>query len=269
MHLIAVLNRFSLLSVILYLLVIAVILGIMILLNRNSYQTLLWMFLIVFFPLPGFIIYLILGVDLKRNKLFAKSSWREDSLKQGNFFLTENNLVDVLSDGREAFAKIEQALKEAKDHIHLEFYIIRNDNLGNKIKEILIGKAQEGVEVRVLYDWFGGLGIRKSYVRELRTNGIKVYSFLLIRRYFPSLHGALNYRNHRKIIVVDGKVGFLGGLNIGDEYIDTHRYRYWRDTHLKVEGEAVHNLQKIFFRDWHLVSGEQVSGEGFFPIMER
>lgn len=276
-------------------LAILIITGIIILLNKNSYLTLLWLPIIILFPVLGFIIYLLLGAELKKKGLFnpefserdhyLKStqsgelefkeellSFRTESDEQiGVYFenfpclLTVNNRVDVLADGVETFAKIENVLKEANDHIHLESYIIKNDYLGSKIKDILLRKAGEGVKVRVIYDWFGSLKLGKKYIRELKTGGVEVYPFLLVKRYFPFLHGALNYRNHRKIIVVDGRVGFLGGLNIGDEYIDANEYRYWRDTHLKIEGEAVSELQGIFFKDWHLVSGETLIGFEFFP----
>ncbi|HHV71424.1 MAG TPA: cardiolipin synthase [Clostridia bacterium] len=302
MDLIILIKDFSFLLLFLYLVLLISVFSIITLANRDSYLTLLWLPLVILFPAWSFIFYLCLGLNISQNKLFNKLSshyarydlingfkanqteeaeelipFRDRREKIFNLFLknssnpfTINNCAKVLTDGKETFREIEKSLLGAKNHIHLEYYIIRDDKLGNKVKNILIQKAKEGVEVRVIYDWLGSWGIRKRYIRELRAGGVEVCSFLPIRFPFPFFNSAINYRNHRKIIVVDGETGYLGGLNIGDEYIGAgKKFHHWRDTHLKIEGEAVSILQKIFLRDWYFVSNELISGNKYFPTINK
>src|SRR5690606_15783018 len=140
------------------------------------------------------------------------------------------------------------ALEEAKHHIHLEYYIYENDVIGNQIKDILKRKALAGVEVRIIYDAFGSRSIRRKFLREIRDAGVEAYPFNRIR--FMPFANRLNYRNHRKIIVVDGHIGFVGGINISDRYINRDHGRgrrrkrlFWRDTHLRIDGPGVQYLQ--------------------------
>ncbi len=177
---------------------------------------------------------------------------------------TRHNTAEVLSDGFRAFESIFAALEKATDHIHLEYYIIRHDNVGQKLKDILIRKAKTGVKVRVIYDAVGSWKLSHRYINELRQNGVIIEPFMPV--VLPFINNRLNYRNHRKIIVVDGKVGFLGGLNIGDEYLGHHpELGKWRDTHLRLEGTSVHFLQVIFLLDWEFVKGERLVDSYLFP----
>ncbi|KAB2866238.1 MAG: cardiolipin synthase, partial [Bacteroidales bacterium] len=149
--------------------------------------------------------------------------------------------------------------------IHIEFYIINNDKIGNRIKNILITKAKEGVKVRLLFDDVGSWSLPKKYINELREAGVEVYPFMEVK--FPLLTSKVNYRNHRKIVVVDGMVAYLGGMNIADRYIEgSRRLGQWHDTLLKIEGEAVHSLQVIFLLDWYFVTGDIVNNRTlYFP----
>jgi len=148
-------------------------------------------------------------------------------------------------------------LKLAEHHIHLEYYIVRDDELGQEIKEILIKKAKGGIEVRFLYDAVGSWKLSKSFIQELKDAGVEIVAFAPVK--LPFLNHKINYRNHRKIIVIDGVIGFVGGLNIGDEYLGRHAYfGNWRDTHLFVRGEAVRTLQLIFLQDWYYQTGETI-----------
>ena len=146
----------------------------------------------------------------------------------------------------------------------MEYYIIRDDKLGRHIREILIDRAKHGVEVRVLYDGVGCLKLTKGFFDPLKEAGGEIEVFLPIK--FPFLDYRTNYRNHRKILIVDGRVGFLGGLNIGDEYLGKSRaFSFWRDTHIKLEGDSVYSLQAIFLQDWTSATGRGIDCSDYFP----
>ncbi len=160
------------------------------------------------------------------------------------------------------------ALKKAKHHIHLEYYIVRHDDIGQQIKDVLIEKAQQGVKVRFLYDAVGSWQLSKRYIHEMRQAGIEIVAFGPVR--VPVLNSKFNFRNHRKIIVIDGNIGFVGGLNIGDEYLGKNpSIGFWRDTHLMVKGEAVRTLQLIFLQDWYYMTNSSfLTADYLTPIAE-
>lgn len=173
------------------------------------------------------------------------------------------NDVECLHEGAHVFERIFDAIDRAQHHIHLEKYIFRDDHLGRALIQRLVAKARSGIEVRVLVDAYGSLG-GKKLLRELRRNGGRGEVFL------PFLPGPKrltpNLRNHRKVLVVDGKVGFLGGLNVGDEYLGKGRaVRNWFDAHLRVEGPAVLDIQEVFVQDWDFTTKELLEGEHYFP----
>ncbi|WP_017726937.1 cardiolipin synthase [Halalkalibacterium ligniniphilum] len=255
--------------------------------NRHPTKTLTWLIVLAVFPVVGFIFYLMFGQNRRKNKSFMNKAILDEQAFEkieGQRQLNEEQLqkmgghqqllfrlahklgknpisfateTKVLTDGKETFTHILQALKMAKHHIHLEYYIVRHDEIGNKIKDILIERAQNGVEVRFLYDAVGSWRLSKAYIQELRRAGVEIVAFSPVR--LPFLTDTINYRNHRKIIVIDGHVAFVGGLNIGDEYLGKNSYfGNWRDTHLYVRGEAVRTLQLIFLRDWAFQTGETI-----------
>lgn len=187
-------------------------------------------------------------------------------LKMGKFPYTTNNKVELYKNGREKFYKLLMDMENAKEHIHLEYFIIKDSNIGQKIKNILIKKAKEGVEVRVLYDDFAcwRFKIHRKFLRELKDAGVQVAAFLPTK--LPTLGGQMNYRNHRKIAVIDGVIGYTGGINIGDEYMgENEKFGYWRDSHMRIEGVATHMLQMIFLIDWYLTTGEINSDMKYTP----
>ncbi|MCB9227779.1 MAG: cardiolipin synthase [Chitinophagales bacterium] len=169
---------------------------------------------------------------------------------------TKHNEVQLLVNGEEKYPELLSSLKNAKNHIHIEYYIYDNDTIGNEIADILIAKAKEGLEVRMIYDDFGSNKIRRKFVKRLKENGVEVYPFFKIL--FINFANRLNYRNHRKIVVIDGHIGFVGGINIADNYDNTRNNSYWRDTHLKIVGESVSFLQSIFIADWNFCSGKKI-----------
>jgi cardiolipin synthase len=265
-----------------------VLIGIMISLeNRHPTQTLTWLVVLGSFPVLGFFFYLFFGRNIRKRRLFEKKAKldeqvlmkvegkqhvRDEHLEQmgehqrhlfglahklGKTPISFASETQALTNGEETFTAILNALQHAKHHIHLEYYIVRHDTLGQTIKEQLIQKVKEGVEVRFLYDAVGSWKLSKRYIEELRQEGIEVIPFLPVR--LPFFNDTMNFRNHRKIIVIDGSIGFVGGLNIGDEYLGHSRqFGFWRDTHMKVQGEAVRSLQLIFLQDWYYMTGERL-----------
>ncbi|MDG5789133.1 cardiolipin synthase [Evansella sp. AB-P1] len=253
--------------------------------NRDPSKTVTWLMVLAIFPIIGFFFYLMFGQNFRKRKSFTKkaildeqafhriegnrpideSKINEMASHQQKLFRLAHKLANtpisfqtdtkVLTDGKETFTFIKQALKNAEDHIHMEYYIVRDDQIGYEIKDILIQKAKEGVHVRFLYDSVGSWKLKKEYVQELKEAGVNMVPFSPVK--IPLFNHRINYRNHRKIIVVDTKYGFIGGLNIGDEYLGKNRYfGHWRDTHLFVQGEAIRSLQLIFLRDWYYATNE-------------
>ena len=273
----------------LYLLTVASVIFNVILENRNPVRTLAWIIVLVTIPLLGFLFYLYFGVNYRKIKMFSRKGlgdmkWlqymSEDQkqlikkseylqrrasaevrklmtllLNNSKALLTRYNTVEVLNNGQETFPALFDALRQARKFIHLEYYILGEGRLLSELESILLAKAAEGVEVRIIYDDVGSWSLSKNFIRTLRQAGIQIYPFLPVR-YHKFLRKA-NYRNHRKIAVVDGCVGFVGGLNIADRYMDgVPGIGVWRDTHLKVQGEAVTSLQVIFLTDWYFVRQE-------------
>ena len=197
---------------------------------------------------------------------YAKKKVVSLLLNTGMFPFTTNNKVEVYRDGNEKFDKLIKDIKEAKDHIHLEYFIIKESDIGRKIRDALIEKAKEGVEVRIIYDdvgcwrcWF-----HRKFFNEMRASGIQIEPFIPDK--FPILGGKLNYRNHRKIAVIDGIIGYTGGINIGDEYLGKNkRFGYWRDTHIRIEGTSAYMLQMIFLIDWYYTNKEVLLDKKYFP----
>ena len=178
-------------------------------------------------------------------------------MKHNDAIYSQNNGVTLFTDGTEKFASLIQDLEGATDHIHLLYYIIRNDNLGTKIANVLIKKAKEGVDVRLLYDDMGSRSLGKKYVRRLEAANIKVGAFFPPK--IPKLNFKVNFRNHRKLAIIDGSIGYIGGFNIGDEYLGkSEKFGYWRDTHLKIVGDAVKTMQTRFILDWNQASRDHI-----------
>jgi cardiolipin synthase A/B len=252
--------------------------------NRHPSQTITWLIVLGSFPLVGFIFYLLFGRNYRKEKIFRKKYFldkqafltvegeddprSEEKLqlmgehqgklfklaqKLGNSPISFDTATKVLTNGEETFRYILEELKRARHHIHMEYYIVRHDQIGQDIKNILIEKAGQGVKVRFMYDAVGSWQLSKTYINELKNAGIETVSFGPVK--LPFLNNKFNFRNHRKIIVIDGNIGFVGGLNIGDEYLGRNKdFGFWRDTHLMMRGEAVRTLQLIFLQDWYYMT---------------
>ncbi|HJC47220.1 MAG TPA: cardiolipin synthase [Candidatus Lachnoclostridium pullistercoris] len=249
-----------------------------------------WLLALYFVPVFGFLFYLLLCQDLHKSKMFrikevedklnVSARSQEDyfkrhemtlegpmerdykdmviyNLETSGAVLTLNNQVTVFTDGEEKFEDLRREMRKARRFIHIQYYIIKNDELFDSLIPILLKKVQEGVEVRILCDGMGGRFMPKKKWQELEDAGVKVGVF------FPATLGRINlrvnYRNHRKIVVIDGRVGYVGGFNIGREYIGKDpKFGYWRDTHLKLHGDAVISLQMRFAQDWNYACKENL-----------
>ena len=258
--------------------------------NQHPTQTLAWVLVIIFLPVAGLVLYFLVGHRPVRKQLLpdeerlqlqqraheaqgahecqAPASYHKlDCLQQklnqnaplgGNALRIYTQFYPMLDD---LLADLEQA----RDHIHFEFFKFEDDPVGRKVAEVLIRKALEGVQVRVQYDDFANL-FRKKFYRELKGAGILVHPFLAVN--FPFISADSNFRNHRKIVVVDGRVGYVGGMNIAERYGKGLDWGIWRDTQLRIEGPAVAQLQLAFLSDWRFSSGTFCSEARYFPKLE-
>ncbi len=279
--------------------IITIIIGVDVLLdNRDPSSTIAWLMVLFILPGVGIFLYLYIGRNHRKQKTFIKKR-REDYIilnhllneqlvftNYGELFkrtfndtrgkiiplllnntrspITVNNKVKVLQNGEITFSEMLASINNAKEHIHMEYYIIKDSHIGRKFQQALIEKAQQGLEVRLIYDAVGSWRLKKSFLKPLKDAGVQMEAFLPVT--LPLFGSRLNYRNHRKILVVDGKVGFVGGINIGDEYLGRNKNMgFWRDTHLKLQGEAVYVLQGIFLADWYFVSKQTIDDLKYFP----
>lgn len=259
-----------------------------------------WLMILFFLPVLGFILYLFFGRELKNSRwsnpgmsrtrryaLEQKAHMKQtgepsvDRTEVNKFLdlvymqlansdspLTDDNKLVTYTDGQEKFDSLLADIEAATTSVHLQYYIFRKDQLGNKFLHTLIKKAKQGVKVRILYDGMGSLFLGKKFFKELIREGGEVNVF------FPALNSIIkarfNHRNHRKIAVIDGKIAYTGGFNIGDEYLGRKKkYGYWRDTHLKIEGSAVHHLQDIFLMDWSKATKQEPENyHTFFAVKD-
>jgi len=256
-----------------------------------------WLFILFLFPLVGFILYYFLATEYRRSRKARKRATQDQRrrgkllsmsatvanaselptsefaaeprlfrtlLKRGELPITTRNRSAVFNNGEDTYAAMLKAIRGATSHIHLSSYIVRDDGVGREFQRELIDKARQGVRVKLLYDGIGSIKLRDSYVRRLEEGGVECACFFPLRPSF--LKKRMNYRNHRKITVVDGKVGFIGGINVGDEYIGKHpKLGYWRDTHLMLEGDSVYWLQEVFLKDWEIATRRKPDEPSFFP----
>jgi len=286
---------------ILYFLTVVFIAILIILENRNPVKTISWILILVLLPFAGIVFYLFFGQEYRKSKMYSRKGLKDLEklrnltleqlgnlpkeqfrindrlytkkrlmnlfLSNSNAILTNNNTIQVLKDASETFPAIFKSIEEATHHIHLEFYIVEDDSIGNSLRELLIRKALEGVEVRFIYDDVGSWELKRKFLRSMSDAGVKVDCFMRVR--FPNLTSRVNYRNHRKILVVDGETAFVGGLNFADRYQNgVPGIGPWRDTHLKVTGGSATALQIIFMADWYFVSKEILKGESYFRPFE-
>jgi len=175
----------------------------------------------------------------------------------GGLPFTKGNKIDLLIDGEETFSALFEAIANAKEYLLINFYIVKNDQVGKRFQQALIERARAGVRVYLIYDGFGSYSLDPNYIRALEGEGIECHAFGANRKWISRIQ--VNFRNHRKIVVIDGKEAFIGGINIGDEYLGrSPKFGNWRDTHISLRGPAVQAIQLVFLEDWNWVSNELI-----------
>lgn len=255
-------------------------------------KALAWIVVVTLIPVLGFFLYIMFGQNYRKKKIFNRKEVY-DALQFGNriekqlyeinspmlctaddivqnrdtitlllnnskSLLSVKNELTILNNGSETFPAIIKALKNAKSFIHVEYYIIMHDSVGKEFADVLCEKAREGVKVRLIYDAVGSWGLNRLYIRKLKKAGVQTCCFMPVA--FPWFTSKINYRNHRKIIVIDGETAFTGGLNMAERYLyGSKKLGFWRDVHVKIRGEAVASLQTIFALDWYFESKEILS----------
>lgn len=265
--------------------------------NINPTKTLSYIIVLVIFPFLGIVVYYFFGQEYRKTKIFSRKhvlnqkvvkaidkelELKTKELEEVEEFLddksklvkllhnnsrsklTRFNDVKILINGEQKFDYLLNDLKNAKHHIHIEYYIIKDDIIGSKVISMLCQKAEEGVKVRVSFDAVGSK-ISFASKKKMKQSGVEFHSFMPVR--FAKFTGKMNYRNHRKIAIIDGVIGYTGGINVSDNYLNYETKKtYWRDTHIRIKGESVRSLQILFLTTWEFVSEKEISVvESYFP----
>ena len=257
--------------------------------NRQPAKTMAWALVIWFVPVVGLVFYLFFGLNTRKEKYISQRSLDQlskrsmlefveqkdlqlpvehrqliDLFVNGNFSLPfKDNVVEVYNDGYAFFPALLAEIAKAESHIHIDMYIIADDPLGCLLSDALIDKARQGVEVKLIYDDVGCWNVSHQFFERMRDEGVEVVPFLPVR--FPSFTSKVNYRNHRKLIVIDGHIGFIGGMNVALRYVKGTGTQPWRDTMLKVEGMGVYGLQRAFLIDWYFCDRTLISDRKYYP----
>ena len=261
--------------------------------NKQPEKSMAWILVLCFMPLVGILLYLFFGQNTRKERLISNRSMDQLTKRSMLEFAEQENLhipnsnkplmqlfakqnwalpfkdnrVDIFTDGYNFVFSLLYYIGKAKSHIHLDTYIIEDDPLGNLVADALIDKAQQGVEVRLIYDDVGCWNVKNRFFERMRRGGVDVHAFMPVR--FPAFTGKVNYRNHRKLCVIDGKIGFIGGMNIALRYVKGTRKQAWRDTHLCIEGGAVYAIQRAFLVDWYFVTRTLVNDRCYYPSVNK
>ncbi len=257
--------------------------------NRQPAKTMAWLLVLFFMPIVGIILYFFFGQNTRKERVISQQSL-DQLVKRSMLEFAEqkdlrvpaeyrplvslfanqslalpfkDNEVDIYTRGSDFFLALLSAIGQARHHIHLESFVFADDPLGNLIADALIDKVRQGVEVRVIFDDVGNWKARKHFAERMRDGGIDVRSFLPVL--FPAFTSKANYRNHRKLCIIDGQTGFIGGMNIALRYIRGTGKQPWRDTHLRVRGGSVYAMQRAFLVDWYFVDRTLLSGQKYYP----
>ena len=257
--------------------------------NRQPAKTFAWALVIWFVPVVGVIFYIFFGINTRKERYVSERNMNQLTkrsmlgfVEQQNLRLPErhkplidlfinqnlalpfkDNTTDILTDGYQFVGALLRDISQAKSHIHIDMYIFSDDALGQLIADALIDRARNGVEVRVIYDDVGCWNVSHQFFERMREEGIEVVAFLPVR--FPSFTSKVNYRNHRKVIVIDGLVGYIGGMNFALRYVKGTKTQPWRDTMLQVTGSGVYTLQRAFLVDWYFVDRTLLSDRKYYP----
>ncbi len=275
-----------------YLILVVSAVVVVVLDNHNPMRAMSWVVVLLFLPIIGLVFYFFFGRNTRREHLIGKKTLRRISRKSLQAYIGqkafhsppaysqlinlfrslnkalpfEGNQTTLYFDGYTMVQALMREIARARHHIHLEFYIFENDAVGRLVRDLLVDKVKEGVEVRLLYDDVGSWNVPNSFYDRMRSEGIEVRGFLKVR--FPLFTSKVNYRNHRKVAVIDGRVGFVGGMNIAERYLKGLSFGIWRDTHLRIEGPAVYGLQSNFLMDWFFVENSLLTASKYYPPTE-
>lgn len=257
--------------------------------NRQPAKTMAWILLLWFLPLVGIVLYFFFGQNTRKERFISQGSLDQLTKRSMTEFVEQqglrlpkshqplmqlfknqnmalpfkNNEVEIFTDGYGFFPMLLREIGRAQHHIHVDLYIFNDDELGNLIADALIDKARQGVEVRVIYDDVGCWRVKGHFFERMRDGGVDVHAFMPVK--FPAFTSKVNYRNHRKLIVVDGEVGFIGGMNIATRYVKGTGSQPWRDTHMLVRGGAVYGIQRAFLVDWYFVDHTLITSRDYYP----
>ena len=256
--------------------------------NRQPAKTMAWVLVIAFVPVIGVIFYLFFGINHRKERIISQSQMDEltkrsmlSFVEQHDFHVPErqkplvdlfvnqnlalpfkDNQIDIMTDGYAFFPELLRDIAEASHHIHINMYIFEDDALGRLVADALMDKARQGVKVRVIYDDVGCWRVNSRFFEHLREAGVEVVPFLPVR--FPSFTSKVNYRNHRKIIVIDGRIGYIGGMNFARRYVS----QKWRDTMFRLQGGVVYALQRAFLVDWYFVDHTLITDRIYYPTSQ-
>ena len=257
--------------------------------NRNPVKTIAWCVVLAFMPVIGLLLYILFGMDNRHRRLIRKEEYdrlkgmtetmqKDDIVSEipdrhkplvtmlskanGAYPLSGNN-VEIMSDFTTMSDRLVRDIESARYHINILFFKFEDDQVGNKIADALIRKSKEGVQVRLIYDEAGNMMVPRRFYRRLRKHGIQVRGF--IRIFLPILSRDYNSRNHRKVVVIDGRVGYMGGMNIAQRYAEGLKWGIWRDTHMRITGPAVSELQTSFLTDWKFTKGDEPDLDSMYP----
>ena len=257
--------------------------------NRQPAKTMAWALVIIFVPVVGLVFYLFFGINHRKERMVSQLSVDQLTKRSMLGFVEQQNLriperhkqlvdlfvnqsfslpfkdnqIDIMTDGYAFFPELLKDIAKAKHHIHLDMYIFEDDALGRLVADALIDRAREGVMVRVIYDDVGCWQVAHRFFERMREEGIEVAAYLPVR--FPSFTSKVTYRNHRKLVIIDGETGYIGGMNIALRYVKGTGDQPWRDTMLRVKGGAVYGLQRAFLIDWYFVDRTLITNRDYYP----
>lgn len=271
--------------------------------RKDIGSTWAWLLVLSFIPVLGFVLYLLFAQDFRKIRLFHWDDFKKlryektlltqmGSIQSSRFqfknevakkyddliymhlnenhaLFTEDNEIDIFTVGKDKFERLFQDIREAQESVHVQYYIFRRDNLGKEFLDLLTEKARQGIKVRLLYDELGSRQLTKGFFKEFFAAGGEAEAFFPSKLHLINLR--INYRNHRKLVIIDGQIGYVGGFNVGDEYLGAKKkFGYWRDTHLRVQGSAVYAMQIRFILDWSQASqhNEITYEPSLFPAVE-
>ena len=283
----------GILFIMLYSLTIIGVVLLVLLENRNPLKSIPWVIVLIFVPGIGLIFYHFFGREDRRLRIISRRIYKR-IIKQAPTAMSPRNMNQVppaylplahllnksnysaifrgghiftYTNGNDKMTALLEEIKKAQSYIHFQYYIYNDDRAGHRVRDALIEKAREGVKVRLLYDDMGSWSTKNRFFETMKQEGIEVYPFLKVA--IPILTSKFNYRNHRKIVVIDGVVGFMGGMNIADRYYEGNRLGPWRDTHFKITGPGVYGLQSAFLFDWYAASLQLIKGKEYYPRMNE